>query len=194
MQGSLSAAQPRQQAAKPVGYALRTALAMYVDSRGRLQALNIYRRLIQESCRCVHPKMSSTVSVAISSLKGGDLHQRLAARLSQLTTLTDAERIYNEALRRVASKYDRDEIPKEQLDRLLSTTCSEDLLREVEDAKVRSRAARKVVAPRWLKRTGQWSLETLERFSQCTDVMVQHRKILCFVLERMVAERRQMPR
>ena len=122
--------------------------------------------------------MSSSVTLAVSSLNGGDLHQRLAARLSQLTLQTDAERIYNQALRRVADKYDRDEIPNDQLDRLLSTTCSEDLLREVEDAKVRSRAARKVAAPRWLKRTGHWSLETLERFSQCTDVMVQHRKTL----------------
>ncbi len=129
----------------------------------------------QEQWSVFSTVMSS--SVMKTGLNEGDLHQRLAARLKRLGNQTDIERIYNEAVQRVLRKYNNNNISDDLLDRLVATNSADELLQDVEAAKVKHQEPKRFRLLSEITASAQWSLEQFERFGKCVDVMVQSRMV-----------------
>lgn len=109
--------------------------------------------------------MSSVVAPA-------QIYQLQAQQLTQASTQSKPERLYQDAVDQIIQKRLTNGISEDQVQLITSQTGIEALLEEVKKAKVQNGGSSNG-GVRMFKKASKFSLETLERFEKAVDVMVQ---------------------
>lgn len=101
-----------------------------------------------------------------------NVFQLQAQQIAQASAPSKPELIYQDAVQQIRQNRLSNNISDEQFQLITSKINIEALLEEVEKAKVQNRASSNV-GVRMFRKASKASLETLERFKEAVDIMVQ---------------------
>lgn len=100
------------------------------------------------------------------------LYQLQAQQLTQASTPSKPERLYQDAVQQILQNRSTNGIKDDQVRLITSQTAVEALVEEVKKAKVQNGGSSNG-GVRMFKKASRFSFETLERFEKAVDVMVQ---------------------